>query len=103
MCFQGVNIDAWNATPEKIKQALPTAQNKAIDAMIKAYKEADEYWIPIFREHVEIVKIAPSERVKLQTVSGKIWEEWADRQTAKGRAGNEILDFVKATVAKYTN
>ena len=103
MCFQGVNIDAWNATPEKIKQALPTAQNEAIDAMIKAYKEADEYWIPIFREHVEIVKIAPSERVKLQTVSGKIWEEWADGQTAKGRAGNEILDFVKATVAKYTN
>ena len=102
MCFQGVNIDAWNATPEKIKQALPAAQNKAIEAMIKAYKEADEYWTPIFREHVEIVKIAPSERMKLQNVSSKIWDTWAEDQTAKGRAGNEILEFVKATDAKYT-
>ena len=103
MCFQGVNIEAWNAAPESVKQALPVAQTKAIDAMIKAYKEADEYWIPVFREHVEIVKIAPSERARLQEVSGKIWEQWAEDQTEKGRPGQDILDFVKSTVAKHTN
>ena len=103
MCFQGVNIGAWNAAPESVKQALPVAQAKAIDAMIRAYKEADEYWIPVFQEHVEIVKIAPSERAKLQEVSGKIWKQWAEDQTEKGRAGHEILNFVKTTVDKYTN
>ncbi len=103
MCFQGVNIEAWEAAPENVKQALPVAQTKAIEAMISAYEEADKYWLPIFREHVEIVKIAPSERAKLQEVSGKVWEQWAEDQTEKGRPGHEILNFVKATVKKHTN
>ena len=103
MCFQGVNIDAWNNTPEKVRQALPRAQTEAIAAMIQAYEKADKYWIPIFKEHLEIVKIAPSELTKLQNVSGKIWDEWASDQTEKGRPGVEILEFVKATVEKHMN
>ena len=101
MCFQGVNINAWDAAPEPVRRALPRAQTEAIEAMIMAYQAADEYWIPIFREHLEIVQIAPAERAKLQEGSSKIWNEWADQQTEKGRPGHEILEFVKTTVARY--
>ena len=103
MCFQGVNIDAWNNTPEKVRQALPRAQTEAIAAMIKAYSKADKYWIPIFEEHVEIVKIPPSELTKLQNVSEQIWDEWASDQEKKGRPGIEMLNFVKATVVKHNH
>ena len=103
MCFQGVNINAWNAAPESVKQALPRAQDEAIEEMIKAYHIADNHWIPIFQKHLEIVKISPRERAKLQEGSAKIWNEWADQQTDRGHPGHEILEFVKATVAKHIN
>ena len=33
--------------------------------------------------------------------SGKIWDEWVKEQEAAGRPGKQILDFVKAEVAKH--
>jgi TRAP-type C4-dicarboxylate transport system substrate-binding protein len=102
LCFQGVNIDVWNTTPDKVKKALPRAQAEAISAMIKAYKEADKKWIPIFHERLEVVKIAPSERAKLAAGADKIWAQWVEDQDAKGRPGAEILEFVIAAVAKHT-
>ncbi len=41
LCFQGVNIDAWNNTPLAVRDALPAAQEKAIAALIEAYRTAD--------------------------------------------------------------
>jgi hypothetical protein len=70
--------------------------------MIKAYKEADKKWIPIFHERLEVVKIAPSERAKLAAGADKIWAQWVEDQDAKGRPGAEILEFVIAAVAKHT-
>ncbi len=102
MCFQGVNIDAWNKTPEKVRKAMPKAQEEAIDAMIVAYNTADKKWIPIFHKRLEVVKIAPSERAKLAAGADKIWMEWVKDQEAKGRPGGKILEFVKATIAKHT-
>lgn len=101
MCFQGVNLDAWNRTPDKIKSAMPKAQQAAIDAMIRAYRKADKKWIPIFRQRLEVVQIDPGERAKLAAGADKIWAEWVKEQDAKGRPGSEVLKFVKATVAKH--
>ena len=100
MCFQGVNIDAWNGTPDKVRKAMPKAQAAAIDAMIEAYQTADKKWIPIFHEKLEVVKIAPSERAKLAAGADNIWAEWVKEQEAKGRPATEMLNFVKAAVAK---
>jgi TRAP-type C4-dicarboxylate transport system substrate-binding protein len=102
MCFQSVNIDVWNKTPEAVRKAMPGAQAEAIEAMIKAYKEADEKWLPIFHERLEVVKIAPSERAKLAAVAEQIWAQWARDQEAAGRPGGEILEFAKTMVAKHT-
>jgi TRAP-type mannitol/chloroaromatic compound transport system substrate-binding protein len=100
MCFQGVNLDAWNKTPAAARAAMPAAQQKAIGTMIKAYRKADKKWIPIFRKKLEVVRISPETRAKVAAGAGKIWKEWTDAQDAKGRPGSKMLKFVRDQVAK---
>ena len=100
MCFQGVNIDAWNKTPEAVRNALSAAQEKAIAALISAYRTADKKWIPIFHERLEVVQIAPETRAQIAAGASKIWKEWTDAQDAAGRPGSEMLKFVQEQVAK---
>ena len=63
-------------------------------------ERADKKWIPIFHKKLEVVKIAPSTRAKLAAGAGEIWSEWAKTQDAAGRPGTDMLNFVKAEVAK---
>jgi TRAP-type C4-dicarboxylate transport system substrate-binding protein len=100
-CFQGVSIKAWDKLPKDIQAKLPDADNLAIENLIKAYKKADDKWIPIFKQKLEVDKFPASERAKLAAGAGKIWEGWVKEQEAAGRPGREMLNFVKAQVAKY--
>ena len=102
MCFQGVNIDSWNSTPEAVRNKMPEAQKAAIDAMVVAYQEADKKWIPLFNEKLEVVQFSAAERKKLAAGASDIWAKWVKDQEAKGRPGKSMLDFVKAEVAKAT-
>jgi TRAP-type C4-dicarboxylate transport system substrate-binding protein len=99
MCFQGVNIDAWNNTPQAVRDALPAAQENAIAALIAAYRTADEKWIPIFHERLEVVQITPETRAQIAAGAGEIWQEWTDAQDAAGRPGSAMLKFVQEQVA----
>jgi len=101
MCFQGVSLTAWNKLPDNLKAALPEAQQLAAAALFKAFKAADDKWLPIFKERVEIVSFPPAERAKLAAGANEIWEAWVKEQEAAGRPGRQILDFVKAETAKY--
>ena len=91
MCFQGVNRDAWTKTPAAVRNAMPAAQQKAITALISAYRTADKKWIPIFRKRLEVVKISPATRAKVAAGAGKIWAEWTKTQDGKGRPGSKML------------
>jgi TRAP-type C4-dicarboxylate transport system substrate-binding protein len=101
MCLQTVNIDAWNATPKSVQNAMPAAQLNAIKIMIDAYVTADKKWIPLFHKRLEVVQVDPSVRAELAAGAGKIYTEWAKEQDGKGRPGTEMLNYVKSVVAKY--
>jgi TRAP-type C4-dicarboxylate transport system substrate-binding protein len=103
LCFQGVSLTAWNKLPDSLKAKLPQAQELANKALFKAYADADTKWIPIFKQKLEVTPFPPAERAKLAAASGAIWEAWVKEQEAAGRPGREMLNFVKAEVAKYTN
>jgi TRAP-type C4-dicarboxylate transport system substrate-binding protein len=100
MCFEGVSLTAWNKLPDNLKAKLPEARKLASAALLKAFKADDDKWIPIFKQKLEIVQFPAEERAKLVAASLAIWEEWAKEQEAAGRPGKEILNFVKAEVAK---
>jgi TRAP-type C4-dicarboxylate transport system substrate-binding protein len=101
MCFQGVSLGAWNKLPDNLKAKLAQAQELANAALFKAYKEADDKWIPVFKQKLEVTPFPPAERAKLVAKSEAIWETWVKDQEGAGRPGREMLNFVKAEVAKY--
>ena len=101
MCFQGVSLDAWNKLPDALKAKLPQAQELATEALLKAYRDADEKWIPVFKQRLEVTVFPEAERAKLAAGASQIWEDWVKEQEAAGRPGREILDFLKAEAAKY--
>jgi TRAP-type C4-dicarboxylate transport system substrate-binding protein len=103
LCFSGVSLAAWDKLPDNLKSKLKQVQELAGTALKKAYKEADEKWIPIFKQKLEVVEFPAAERAKLIAASGQVWEDWVKEQEAAGRPGREILNFVKAEVAKYTH
>jgi TRAP-type C4-dicarboxylate transport system substrate-binding protein len=103
LCFQGVSLSAWNKLPDNLKAKLPHAQELASAALLKAFKESDEKWIPLFKQKLEVITFPAEERAKLVAASGEIWENWVKEQEAAGRPGREILNFVKSEVAKYTH
>lgn len=101
MCFQGVSLAVWSKLPDNLKAKLGQAQDLANAALFKAYREADDKWIPVFKQKLEVTPFPPAERAKLVAASGPIWEAWVKEQEAAGRPGRELLNFVKAEVAKY--
>ena len=101
MCFIGVSQDAWDALPKDLQDKLPAAQQLAADALLKAYKAADDKWIPIFHEKLKVAKFSAEERAKLAAGANDIWEEWVKTQEDEGRPGREMLDFIKSEAAKY--
>jgi TRAP-type C4-dicarboxylate transport system substrate-binding protein len=101
MCFQGVSLDAWNKLPAPLQAKLPQAQELATAALLKAYKDADDKWIPIYKQRLEVTPFPAEERARLAAGANAIWEEWVKEQEAAGRPGREILNFIKAEVAKH--
>lgn len=101
MCWQGISTIAWNKLPDNLKGLLKEGQEKGTKALLKAYKEADAKWIPIFKEKLEVVPFAPEQRAKLEAGASEIWEKWAADQEKAGRPGRAFLEFVKAEVAKH--
>jgi TRAP-type C4-dicarboxylate transport system substrate-binding protein len=100
MCFQGVSIKAYETLPASLKAKMDEADKVAGEALLKAYADADNKWIPIFKEKLEVTPFPAAERAKLAAGAGEIWEAWVKEQEAAGRPGREILNFVKAEVAK---
>jgi len=100
VCFQGVSLTAWNQMPDNLKAKLPEAKELAVKALLEAYKKADEKWVPIFKEKLEITPFPAAERAKLEAGANEIWEQWVKDQEAASRPGREVLNFAKAEVAK---
>lgn len=102
MCFQGISIKAWEKLPKALQDKLPEAQKIANENLLNAYKKADEKWIPVFKQKLEVVQFPAAERAKLAAGANDIWEEWVKEQEAAGRPGREMLNFVKAETAKHS-
>jgi len=96
------NIDAWNKLPKKLQDMLPEIRRRQDQRLIEAYAEADKKWRPIFDKRLEIVPFPAAERAKIKAKAASAWKKWEKENNAKGFPATEILNFAKATVAKYS-
>jgi len=101
-CFSGISLKAWEALPERVKAGLPRIQEEGMQAYFRAYEEADQKWLPLFRQRLEIVPIQKAERDKLVKLAEPTWRKWAAEMDSRGLQGTEILEFTKAQIAKFS-
>jgi TRAP-type C4-dicarboxylate transport system substrate-binding protein len=101
MCFQGISIKAWEKLPKNLQDKLKEGQKLATLNLLEAYRKADEKWIPLFKQKLEVTQFPAAERAKLAAGANEIWEDWVKEHEAAGRPGRQILEFVKAETAKH--
>jgi hypothetical protein len=102
ICFQGMSIKDWEKLPKNPEDKLKEGQKLATHNLLEAYRKADEKWIPIFKQKLEMTQFPPAERAKLAAGANDIWEDWVKEQKAAGRPGRQVLEFVKAETAKHS-
>lgn len=95
-CAIAVSADAWNALPDKLKAMLPQLQQDGLEAQFAAYAEADEKWLPVFKERLEVVPFPAAERRKLISRAEPHWMAWAKERDAEGMPGTALLNFAKS-------
>lgn len=88
-----VNKDAWEALPERWKEYHREWYYKAPEMWAAEYKKADDKWLPIFKEKLELIEFPTSERDKLVAKAEEVYERWVKEREKEGLPGREILDY----------
>lgn len=94
-CPTLIHVDKWAALPQQYKDLMMEAVPIAHAAAKKAYRDADEKNIPLFKKRLEFVKFTPDELAAFRKVGGEpVWEEWVAKREAQGIPGRELLNFL---------
>ncbi|HKH65843.1 MAG TPA: TRAP transporter substrate-binding protein DctP, partial [Reyranella sp.] len=94
-CPTLIHVDRWAELPQQYKDLLMEAQPLAHAAVKKAYLEADEKNIPLFKKKLQFIKFSPDELAAFRKAGGQpVWEEWVVKREGQGIPGRELLNFL---------
>lgn len=99
-CPTLIHTEQWAKLPQQYKDLLIEAQPLAHAAVKKAYREADEKNIPLFKKKLQFIKFTPDELAAFRKAGGTpVWDEWVVKRDAQGIPGREVLDFLLKAAA----
>jgi len=89
-----VNMDAWEALPDDLKQVF----NEAIEEYgVETYYGYDEYWTAIIQQaaalEYEVLTMPDSEVEKMRQIAAEQWEDYAAKDDYCARAIRIAKDF----------
>ncbi len=94
-CPTLIHLERWASLPPQYKALLEEARPLAHAAVKKAYAEADEKNIPLFKKKLQFIKFTPDELAAFRKVGGQpVWEDWVTKREAQGIPGRELLNFL---------
>lgn len=94
-CPTLIHVDRYAELPQQYKDLLEEARVLGQAAVKKAYAEADEKNIPLFKKKLTFVKFTPDELAAFRKAGGTpVWEEWVAKREAQGIPGRELLNFL---------
>jgi TRAP-type C4-dicarboxylate transport system substrate-binding protein len=101
-CPAIINLEAYNALPPQYKDLMTAAKTKGYEALIAAYKAADEKNFAEWQKKGLVAITYPEAELKKFTEQGSkpVWNAWVKEVSAKGIPGKEILDLVLAEAEK---
>lgn len=98
-CPHLINIDAWKKLPPQYQALVEEAKPLAYAALKAAYKEADDKFIPLFKQKkIEFIRYTDAELEQFRKIGAEpVWEEWIQRVEPKGVPGRELLKLILDT------
>jgi TRAP-type C4-dicarboxylate transport system substrate-binding protein len=94
-CPTLIHAEKWASLPPQYKKLFGEAVPLAHAAVKKAYREADEKNIPLFKKKLQFIKFSPEELASFRKAGGEpVWDEWITKRTAQGLPARELLDFL---------
>lgn len=94
-CPTLIHVDRYAELPPQYKALLEEARPLAHAAVKKAYAEADDKNIPLFRKKLQFLKFTPDELAAFRKAGGEpVWEEWVAKRESQGIPGRELLNFL---------
>ena len=94
-CPTLIHVDRYAELPPQYKALLEEARTLGQAAVKKAYTEADEKNIPLFKKKLQFIKFSPDDLAAFRKAGGQpVWEEWVVKREGQGIPGRELLDFL---------
>src|SRR5262249_27848391 len=94
-CPTLIHVDRWAELPQQYKDLFEEARPIAQAAAKKAYGEADEKNIPLFKKKLQFIKFTPDELASFRKAGAEpVWEEWVKLREGQGIPGRELLNFL---------
>ena len=97
-----MNVNAYNALSDE-HRALFDSDLKwnSYNALIAAYKKADEKWIPLYHKQMQVVKFSKEQHAELKKVGAEpVWNEWVAKWAGK-IPSQALLDFILERAAVH--
>ena len=96
-----INKNAFAQLPPEYQKLLTELRPKVKDALIDAYRKADEKNIPLFKRKLAFITYTPAELAEFRKVGAQpVWDKWVADVTAKGAPGKELLQLLMDTSAQ---
>ena len=94
-CPTLIHTEKWAALPPQYKKLFDEAQALGHAAVKKAYREADEKNIPLFKKKLQFIKFTPEELASFRKAGGEpVWNEWVTKREAQGLPAKDLLNFL---------
>jgi TRAP-type C4-dicarboxylate transport system substrate-binding protein len=94
-CPTLIHVDRWAELPPQYKALFEEARPIAHATVRKAYTEADEKNIPLFKKKLEFLTFSADELTAFRKAGGEpVWEEWVKLRESQGIPGRELLNFL---------
>lgn len=94
-CPTLIHVDRWAELPPQYKTLFEEARPLAHAAVKKAYAEADEKNIPLFKKKLEFLTYNADGLAAFRKAGGEpVWEDWVKLRESQGIPGKELLNFL---------
>ncbi|HYD06600.1 MAG TPA: TRAP transporter substrate-binding protein DctP [Reyranella sp.] len=94
-CPTLIHTQKWADLPPQYKKLFEEARPLAHAAVKKAYREADEKNLPLFKKKLQFVKFSDGELAAFRKAGGEpVWDEWIVKREAQGLPARELLNFL---------
>jgi TRAP-type C4-dicarboxylate transport system substrate-binding protein len=89
-----IHVDRWAELPPQYKALFEEARPIAQAAAKKAYAEADEKNLPLFRKKLQFIKFTPDELAAFRKAGAEpVWEDWVKLRGGQGIPRPRAAEF----------